>query len=168
MRSTSTAERRPGDALALAVATAGGIGFCRPGPGTWASAATAAVAWGVCHVLPGCSHPLGWSVAALIAIVAGLVACPAACRRLGRGDPSEVVIDEVAGVLAGLAVMPAHLFEHAPASACLLVFLLFRVFDIAKPHPVSSLEALPGAIGIMADDVAAGLLAGFIAAALLH
>ncbi len=168
MKSTSTAERRRGDALALAVATAGGIGFCRPGPGTWASAATALAAWGVCRWSPAWSGSPTWTIATLVAIIAGLVACPAACRRLGRGDPSEVVIDEVAGVLAGLAMVPAHLLHRAPGGVCLLVLLFFRVFDIAKPYPVSSLEALPGAVGIMADDVAAGLLAGILAAAILH
>jgi phosphatidylglycerophosphatase A len=168
VRSTSTPERRRGDVLALAVATAGGLGCLRPGPGTWASAATAAGAWLACRWLPSWQHPLTWTIAAGVALVAGLVACPAACRRFARKDPSEVVIDEVAGVLAGLAVVPAHAMAAAPGVACILVFVIFRVFDIAKPYPVSSLETLPGAIGIMADDIAAGVLAGMITAALLH
>ena len=49
-----------------------------------------------------------------------------------------------------------------------LAVLLFRVFDIAKPWPVGWFERLPGAVGIMADDLAAGAVAGILAAALLH
>ncbi len=67
-------------------------------------------------------------------------------------DPSEVVVDEFAGVW--IALMGA-----ATGAEWFLAFVLFRVFDIAKPYPVNRLEGLPGGLGIMADDLAAGLYA---------
>lgn len=152
---------------ALVIASAGGIGFLRPAPGTWATAATALAAGAWLLWQPGLARS-GLVAALVVATVAGLLACGPAARRLGRGDPSQVVIDEVAGTLAGLAILPGRLLAEAPLASVAAVAILFRVFDIAKPPPVSSAEALPGALGIMTDDVVAGLLAGCLAAALLH
>ena len=73
-------------------------------------------------------------------------------------DPGKVVIDEVAGTLITLSARPARLGE------IFLGMALFRVFDILKPPPVRSLERLPGGTGIMADDVAAGILSALSAA----
>ena len=73
--------------------------------------------------------------------------------------PGFVVIDEVAGQLFALIAIPAD-WKHA-----LLAFLLFRLLDITKPWPIRRLERLQGGLGIMLDDVAAGLLAlalGFV------
>jgi phosphatidylglycerophosphatase A len=152
--------------IAVAIATAGGLGLLRPAPGTWASVATgaAALVW-----LLACPEQArsGLLIAAIVATVAGLLCAPAACRAFARKDPGQVVIDEVAGVLAGLCVLPAHLLE-TPLATVAVTVLLFRVFDIAKPFPVTTLEALPGALGIMADDIAAGLVAGLLAGALLQ
>lgn len=68
-------------------------------------------------------------------------------------DPSEVVIDEVAGMFI------AALGHQTTAPWLILSFFLFRAFDIFKPPPIAQLERLPGAWGIMADDVLAGLFA---------
>jgi phosphatidylglycerophosphatase A len=74
-------------------------------------------------------------------------------RESGRKDPGHVVIDEAAGQLIALiGVLPD--WRHAVIS-----LLLFRIFDIMKPPPVRQLERLPQGIGIMMDDVAAGILA---------
>jgi phosphatidylglycerophosphatase A len=74
-------------------------------------------------------------------------------REAGREDPGFVVIDEVAGQwIALIAVRPD--WRHA-----VFALLLFRLFDIWKPWPIRKLEALPGGMGIMLDDVAAGVLA---------
>jgi phosphatidylglycerophosphatase A len=97
--------------------------------------------------------------------VAGILCAPAAIASFGVEDPSEVVIDEVAGVWLALAILPTHLLA-TPLVAAGVAFLLFRVFDIAKPWPVTWCEHLPAGWGIMSDDLAAGILAGGLATAL--
>jgi phosphatidylglycerophosphatase A len=104
----------------------------------------------------------------VLATVVGLFSAPAAIRHFHSGDPGPVVIDEVAGTWLTIALIPATTLTVVPLTGVALGVLLFRVFDIAKPWPVGWFERLPGAVGIMADDLAAGALAGILAAALLH
>ena len=162
---TTSSSPKP-SALAVGIATAGGIGLLRPAPGTWASVATGILAYGWLVACPTQAR-VGLLIGVAVATLAGLACSPAACRHFARKDPGQVVIDEVAGVLAGLCLLPSHLLRDTPLAAVAVTVLLFRVFDIAKPFPVSTLEGLPGAVGIMADDLAAGLIAGLLAAALL-
>jgi phosphatidylglycerophosphatase A len=68
-------------------------------------------------------------------------------------DPSQAVIDEVAGQWIALFAIPAS------PLAVLLAFILFRIFDILKPGLVDRAQRLPGGWGIMADDVLAGVFA---------
>ena len=153
--------------LALAVATFGGVGLIRPASGTWATLATGLV---IGPVIACCStHWLSAVLVglAVVATIAGIFSAPSAIRRWNRMDPSQVVIDEVAGTLVAVACIPADTLMAQPLLAVLVAMALFRVFDIVKPYPVSWLEALHGAVGIMADDLAAGLLAGTLSAALL-
>jgi len=72
---------------------------------------------------------------------------------LGKKDPSEVVIDEVAGFLLTMALLP-----HTWLALC-LGFFLFRLFDVLKPFPIKHLEKLKGGFGIVFDDLLAGLYA---------
>ena len=100
-------------------------------------------------------------VASLLAFVIGIWACGDHVRATGRDDPSECVIDELAGqwlACAGisLGIGPGSAPEFA------LVFLRFRLFDVLKPWPISAAEKLPGGIGVMADDMLAGLAAAII------
>jgi phosphatidylglycerophosphatase A len=138
-----------------ALATLCGIGRAPVAPGTVASAVAALLAW------PLAAHggPAGVLAGAAIASLLGVWACSVHARRLGVTDPSECVIDELAGQWLACAFAPLS-FE-----AFLLAFVLFRVFDIWKPGPIRRLEKLPGGYGIMADDLAAGLLAGILVAA---
>jgi len=73
-----------------------------------------------------------------------------------RKDPGKVVVDEVAGQLIALTAVPVALASWWPI---ILAFLLFRFFDIVKPYPARRLESLEGGLGIMADDVVAGIYA---------
>jgi phosphatidylglycerophosphatase A len=151
--------------LALAVATVFAIGRCRPAPGTWASIATVALV-----VILGALVPLPrlapWFGPAAIAVfLVGWPAASRAARHLGRMDPPQVVVDEVCGQLAALALVPPAAYATHPGRVILVALALFRAFDILKPWPVSSLEALPGGFGVMADDAAAGVLAGCLTAA---
>lgn len=104
-------------------------------------------------------------VASLLAFVLGIWACGAHVRATGREDPSECVIDELAGQWLACAGV---LFAPASAAELALAFLLFRLFDILKPWPISAAEKLPGGLGVMADDMLAGLAAAIIAAAVQY
>ncbi len=147
---------------AWSVATFFGIGYLKPGPGTYGSIAAvllwAAYAW--------LAHPsaLTLLVALLIGIALTLIfGVPAATmveRQSGGHDPQFVVIDEVIGQWIALLFCPVD-WRHA-----LIALVLFRLFDITKPFPVRRLERLPGGWGIVFDDVAAGLYALGIASLL--
>ena len=149
----------------MLIATAGGLGWLRPGPGTWGTLGAAAVAAALIPVA-GWSLVL-WSGLAAVATIAGLLAIPAAQRRLGLIDPPQVVIDEVAGLWLALALIPAGVAAPSPWLALGMAVVLFRLLDIAKPWPLDALERLPGAIGVMVDDLAAGFLAGLACSAFL-
>ncbi len=99
--------------------------------------------------------------ASLVAFVIGIWACGDHVRATGREDPSECVIDELAGQWLACAFAPLTLPGFA------LAFALFRLFDILKPWPVGPAEKAPGGLGVMLDDMVAGLLAGVIVL-LLH
>lgn len=132
-----------------------GIGMVGKGGGTVASVATVLL-WELAARTPAFAiYPYAYltTVAAITVTLLGIPAASIMARELNKKDPSEVVIDEVAGQLIALIAVPLH-WKYALAS-----LILFRVFDIFKPPPVSNLEALPGGMGIMMDDVAAGLYA---------
>jgi phosphatidylglycerophosphatase A len=147
--------------LGLAIATCGGIGYLRPASGTWATAATLAAAWCVWRWwLP----PDQWATlaAAAVASCLCLASAPAAMRASGLKDPSLMVMDEVAGALLAVAVLPNALVAAQPTATAIIAGLSFRILDIGKPWPMNALERLPGGYGILLDDLAAGLLAGML------
>jgi len=135
------------------LATFFGVGHMHPGPGTWASAITVALWWIVAHFVPApWLVPVAIALAALITLV-GIPPSTVVARESGREDPGFVVIDEVAGQMIALIGAPLN-WNYLLAS-----FILFRSFDIVKPFPLRRLEDLPGGMGIMMDDVGAGLYA---------
>jgi phosphatidylglycerophosphatase A len=140
---------------AFAVATSFGIGYLKPGPGTWASLAAAllwaAVAFGL-HPSPHVLLVILF-VAIAFTLASGIPAATIAERQSGLHDPGFVVIDEVAGQWIALLGTPAD-WRHG-----LIALILFRVFDMTKPFPVRRFERLPAGWGIVFDDVAAGLYA---------
>jgi phosphatidylglycerophosphatase A len=150
------------------MATGAGLGFLRPAPGTWASVGAGAVA-----LVVGLTVPSAWLQPLFLALavtagLAGLAVCPAAIRHFRCSDPPQVVIDEAAGTWLACALVPGSVLGGTPLLATAMIVGAFRVFDIAKPWPVGWLERLPGAWGIILDDLAAGLLAGVMSAAILH
>jgi phosphatidylglycerophosphatase A len=137
----------PTERVAVGVATVGGVGFVPGAPGTVASTLTAIALW----LVPSSR---GTVLLALVAVVmVGTIASHVAERALGGQDPGAIVVDEVAGVLVSVLL--------DPSSALILAIgvLLFRLFDIAKPFPVDAAQRLPGGLGVMADDLVAGLYA---------
>ncbi|MDP2359858.1 MAG: phosphatidylglycerophosphatase A [bacterium] len=139
--------------LLLAWAQGLGLGRLPVAPGTWGSLLAFPLWW-----LTGgaASPPLALAVMGVALLALGWAACEAGERAWGH-DPSRVVADEVAGQWLTLVVA-------APTSwlGCGAAFLLFRLFDIWKPCWVDRLQRLPGGLGVMADDLLAGLLAGII------
>jgi phosphatidylglycerophosphatase A len=138
---------------ATLIATFFGIGRLHPGPGTWGSAATVLLWAAASHALrPDLRTPAAIVAAILITLI-GIPAATRVARSCATKDPQFVVIDEVAGQLIALIAVPLAW------KTFLAGFILFRVFDIFKPPPVRQLEKLPEGIGIVLDDVAAGLYA---------
>jgi phosphatidylglycerophosphatase A len=138
---------------ARVITTFFGIGYLQPGPGTWASALTLLVWWLLSSRIEPAWQP--W-LALLLALAVTLLCIPAATRvaaATGIKDPQFVVIDEVAGQLLTMIAVPVSW------KSLLLGFILFRGFDISKPPPIRRLERLPGGMGIVVDDLGAGLYA---------
>ncbi|MGI6639474.1 MAG: phosphatidylglycerophosphatase A [Desulfobulbus sp.] len=140
------------DRLFLFIATGAYSGYLPKAPGTWASGLTVLL-WllaGYWGTFPLSAYLL--CVAALFCI--GVVSAGAAEKLVNRPDPGLVVIDEVVGQLLALTAAPAH-----PLVA-LAAFILFRFFDILKPFPIRWLDQhIHGGLGIMLDDLVAGLYA---------
>jgi phosphatidylglycerophosphatase A len=129
------------------------VGRLRPGPGSWASAATVLLwAAGAHFAALSLRGPLAIALAVLLTLI-GIPAATQVSRASALKDPQFVVIDEVAGQLIALIAVPLSW------NSLLAGFILFRAFDIIKPPPVRQLEALPEGAGIVLDDVAAGICA---------
>lgn len=136
---------------ATVLATGLGSGYSPIAPGT------AGAALGLALFLPLGGRPALHQVVAILALfLLGVPAAGRVARRVGLHDPGIVVVDEVMGIWASLALLP-----FTPATA-LAGFLLFRLLDILKPYPARDLEALPGGWGIMADDLMAGVYANLL------
>ncbi|MFZ0319512.1 MAG: phosphatidylglycerophosphatase A [Candidatus Sulfotelmatobacter sp.] len=147
---------------AYVIATFFGVGRLRPGPGTWASAATMLLWAGLASALaPSLRTPVAIALAGLVTLI-GIPAATQVARGFGIKDPPFVVIDEVAGQLVALIAVPLAW------KSFLASFILFRVFDILKPPPVRQLEALPEGTGIVLDDIAAGLYALIVVHLFMH
>jgi len=140
-----------------AIATLWGLGRVVPAPGSAASALAVAAA----ILLHGLG---GFPLLALATLAVSALAVPAIGAALPEagGDPPEVVIDEVAGQWLAMCAPSAGFWMaglapwNFPWPGWLAAFLLFRLFDIWKPWPVGRAERLPGAAGVLADDLVAG------------
>ena len=144
---------------AWAIGTFFGAGLLKPGPGTYGSCAALVLWFLAAHATQASTANLaiGTAIAAILATLVGIPAATIVARESGRKDPGHVVIDEVAGQLFALILLPAD-WAHT-----LLALILFRALDIFKPPPIRQLERLPSGTGIMLDDVAAGLMACLVA-----
>jgi phosphatidylglycerophosphatase A len=136
--------------LAFLLGTWFGCGYAPVAPGTAGSIAALLIAIAL-HTY------LGWGrweflVASLVLCAPGVWAAAEVGRSMGREDPGIVVVDEVAGLWITLAGATAFNWK-----SWLAALVLFRVFDIWKPPPVRRMERLPGGVGVMADDMVAGV-----------
>lgn len=132
---------------AVLIATCFGAGALPKMPGTWGSLATLPL--GVLLLVLGGS----WAVAAgaAVAFFMGWWATARVLEKVDGSDPGYIVIDEVAGQLIVLAMVPPDVVHVAFA------LVVFRTFDILKPWPIGWLDRnVHGALGVMIDDIAAG------------
>jgi phosphatidylglycerophosphatase A len=143
------------------LATVGGSGLVKPAPGTWGSVVTAAVIALLAVAGTPYLQPMLLLAAGILTVV-GLWVTRRIQHRYGLGDPGEVVIDEAAGLTLAVALVPEWLVHDRPLLVCFLAFLWFRLFDICKPWPIAALDRLPGAVGVMVDDLGAGVVAGIL------
>ena len=128
--------------------TWGGSGLLPGAPGTWASLFTLPFAW----IIATGFGSESLIIAALITLLLGMWATSEYLQKSHAKDPGTVVIDEVAGQFLTLAFVPVEIWWY------LIGFGLFRAADILKPWPASWADrVLPGALGVMADDIFAAL-----------
>jgi phosphatidylglycerophosphatase A len=126
----------------------GGVGRAPLAPGTVTSALTIAALWLLAPT------PVVLAVLFVAVTALGTWAAGEAERALSRGkDPGAIVVDEVAGMTLSMLAVP-----FTPATV-VVGFVLFRVFDVIKPFPANVSQRLPGGVGVMADDLIAGLYA---------
>ena len=149
------------------IATFFGVGYMRPASGTWGSLAALPFVW-VLHVLGG---PWVFAAAILAVFFIGWWATRGHTARTGVEDPSEVVIDEVVGMW--IAMLPVSFGAEMVGADILALypgwiaaFFLFRVFDIFKMGPARWADNRSDALGVMLDDVFAGIFAAIVTIAL--
>ena len=147
---------------AVLVSTFFGVGRLAAAPGTWGSVAAILIWLAVYRRVPETLRPGALSSLIALSVVLGIPAATQVARAYGLKDPQSIVIDEVAGQWLSLV--------FAPVSWKTLIagFILFRGFDILKPPPVRQLERLRGGLGIVADDLGAGVYALIGLQLLLH
>ena len=139
--------------IAAFISSGLGSGYFPKAPGTFGTVA-AALAWLGMSWAGVLSSSLSHIVCAGVIILIGTGAIRLSLRSEGRKDPQWIVIDEWAGLFVALIGTEASRLWHV-----LLAIVLFRIFDISKVGPIRRAEALPGAVGVMADDVVAGSFA---------
>ncbi len=154
------------------LATWFGVGLLRPAPGTWGTLAALPFVW-LAHILGGF---LLVALATLAIFLIGWWASVIETRSSADPDPSEIVIDEVAGMF--LALWPVSLGAQIAGVDVLALwpgwvaaFLAFRLFDIWKLGPIGWADRMHTPLGLMLDDIIAGLFAAgvvVVAAALAH
>ena len=145
--------------LARIIATYAYVGYLRPAPGTWGSLLALPLAYALASI-----HPILFVVAIPVAFLKGWVATAILTKDSTDHDPSEIVIDEVVGqwiallpVVLGAAQVGAPLMALWPG--WIVAFAAFRIFDIWKPLIVGAADRRGDALGVMLDDVFAGIMA---------
>lgn len=147
--------------LARVIATGFGAGYAPVAPGTAGSLLALPFLPALARLRDGA--PLAY-VAVLVAVIAlAIWAAGRTSRDWDAIDDGRIVVDEIAGMMVGGALMPDTWM------AAVLVFFVFRLFDVWKPFPIRQLEKrLPGGLGVVTDDLLAGVYTGVVARLLLQ
>ena len=139
--------------IASFLATGAFIGRIPVMPGTFGTLWGVPAAWAISALTSGQQAAVILAFTALSMPVAGIAA-----RASGKHDHPSIVIDEICGYLIGIFLLPFTAFN------AILVFILFRFFDIVKPWPASLFDRkVKGGAGVVLDDVAAGVYANVVA-----
>ena len=140
------------------LATGAYLGYAPVAPGTVGSLGCAVLVWFAVPEVTHTSPPLAIAVVVLstLAFIAMSIWAAGLAERSFGNDASRIVIDEYAGFLISVLLLPKSLFLFAVA------FLLFRALDIVKPFPARRAESLPGGTGVVMDDVVAGIYANLL------
>ncbi len=143
---------QPFASLAQCLASGFGVGCMRKAPGTWGTVLAVFLWWIVAL------SPYWVYVATTVLLCAvGVWICGQAARELAVHDHGGIVWDEIAGFFITMLMVPHNLWW------ALVGFVLFRFFDIVKPWPISWVDQqVDGGVGIMLDDILAGILAGLL------
>lgn len=146
--------------LVSLIATVGGVGHLRPAPGTWGSLAGLVLGWALASI----TGWIGLLIGTVIVFYVGRWATDMVTRGTDNHDPSEVVVDEVAGqwvallpVVIGASMSNSALLDLWPG--WIAAFALFRLFDIKKPWIVGHYDRMDTPHGVMMDDICAGAMA---------
>ena len=126
------------------------IGYLPLIPGTFGSLAGILLI----YLIKVCA--LNYTIFTSVVIAIGFLVCGQAEKEMRKSDPRCVVIDEVSGMLLSLMLIPYDI------KLVIIAFILFRILDTLKPYPAGRLERLKGSVGIMSDDLIAGLYANLI------
>jgi len=149
---------RPRWTLAVWIASGAGVGLSPVMPGTCGALLGVPLAW---MIAEWTGQLVGATLILLMLLVAIPICTRAARQRGGAKDPSWIVLDEIVSIPITLFAIPLSL------GTVLLGFVLNRVFDILKPAPARQLEHLPDGLGVVADDVVAGIYSNLALRAVL-
>ncbi|MBN2407144.1 MAG: phosphatidylglycerophosphatase A [Elusimicrobia bacterium] len=133
------------------IATGFFVGEKFPAPGTAASILSAAIYF---FILPT-SHTFYWTMLILLTFI-GVITAGRTEEMMGEIDPPQIVIDEIVGFLVAMAFLPKSL------GLILIGLVIFRFFDIVKVYPMNKLQIVAGGLGIMLDDLYAGVITNLI------
>lgn len=147
MKKMSMVKRRPIDNVLSFFNTCLYTGHIPFAPGTFASILAAVLIY---------SFPVVFTSVYFAGLIIIFGAVTVNGERYEGKDPGHIVIDEFAGMCVAMAGHKASL------TSVIIGFVLFRIFDIAKPFPIKHLERLPGGYGVMADDVLAGVFSNIL------
>jgi phosphatidylglycerophosphatase A len=162
----------PVDALALFAASGFGSGFIPFAPGTFGSLVGLLIAYGLITVF-GSNAPLlqnSLIITSVLLAALGIWSGSRAEKILARKDASQIVIDEVCGQLVSFVFIAPYLVRPGLPWGWWLVmgFALFRIFDIFKPYPIGELQHFKGGLGVMMDDILAGIYAAVILSVVIY
>ena len=130
------------------IATCFKVGYLPLAPGTWGSIFAILVWW----VLLKDLDLLIFGIVIILFFFIGIIVSNIIIDQNGDNDPSHIIIDELVGQWLALWMLPDGSFY------IIVVFILFRFFDIIKPWPIRFMEQLPKGLGVMCDDLTAGLI----------
>ena len=143
--------------LIKAISTFFFVGYLPLIPGTFGSIA----GLGIFYLFNG-NHWPGYFLFVFCMLVLGLLTSGRMEKLLNKKDPGCIVIDEVMGMLIALSFLPPE------PKIVILAFLMFRILDTLKPYPAGKLQNMHGAIGVMGDDLVAGIYANIVLQVILR